>query len=91
MTQSNSEVKLAAILEKLALGSLFLIVGWQYNAQQKMEDRMYTMQGQMFTEEKAKVLEDRLTKSVEAIRADVNGRLDILISLQSPYGRQMKQ
>ncbi|MNW15473.1 hypothetical protein D3C71_2139890 [compost metagenome] len=55
-----------------------------------MEDRMYTMQGQMFTEEKAKVLEDRLTKSVEAIRADVNGRLDILISLQSPYNRQTK-
>lgn len=90
MTQQNSDARLSGILEKLAIGSLFLIVGWQYNAQQKMEDRMYTMQGQMFTEEKAKVLEDRLTKSVEAIRADVNGRLDILISLQSPYNRQTK-
>lgn len=91
MTQpNNSEARLSGILEKLAIGSLFLIVAWQYNAQQKMEDRIYTMQGQMFTEEKAKVLEDRLTKSVEAIRADVNGRLDILISLQSPYNRQTK-
>ena len=90
MTQPSNDARLSGILEKLAIGSLFLIVGWQYNAQQKMEDRMYTMQGQMFTEEKAKVLEDRLTKSVEAIRADVNGRLDILISLQSPYNRQTK-
>lgn len=78
----NDNTRLTGILERLAIGTLFALMTWQYNAQQKLEDRIYNMQGEMFTEEKARVLEARITNNVEAIRKDVNARLDILISLQ---------
>lgn len=42
-----SDPRLTGILEKIAIGALFLIVGWMYNAQEKLEDRQFSMQREM--------------------------------------------
>ncbi|MNF50948.1 hypothetical protein D3C85_173280 [compost metagenome] len=90
---TQTETRLTGILEKIAIGALFLIVGWQYNAQEKLEDRQFSMQGEMFTESKARVLEDRLNKNIDArfaesntriesLRSEMGSKLDILLGLQ---------
>lgn len=84
--------RLVNILEKVAISTLFLIVSWQYNAQEKLEDRVYNLQAESFTEAKARVLEDRISKSIEGVRlhvdnqissmrADMNSKLDLLIKI----------
>lgn len=84
--------RLVNILEKVAISALFLIVSWQYNAQAKLEDRVYNLQAESFTEAKARVLEDRISKSIDgvrlhvdnqisAMRADMNSKLDLLIKM----------
>lgn len=84
--------RLVNILEKVAISALFLIVSWQYNAQAKLEDRVYNLQAESFTEAKARVLEDRISKSIDGVRlhvdnqissmrTDMNSKLDILIKM----------
>lgn len=92
--QSDSNNRLTGILEKVAISALFLIVTWQWTAIGKVEERVYSLQEKSFTEEKARILEDRLTKSIDGIRADVNNKveglrsdmnskLDLLIKMQT--------
>lgn len=88
MATQNENPRLTGILEKVAISALFLIVTWQYNSITKLEDRMFNMQGEMFTEQKAKVLEERISKNIDAIRSDINSRLDLLISIQTSKQKQ---
>lgn len=84
--------RLVNILEKVAISALFLVVSWQWNAITKLEDRVYNLQAESFTEAKARVLEDRISKSIDGVRlhvdnqissmrADINSRLDLLIKM----------
>ena len=92
-TQSENN-RLVNILERLAIGALMLIVTWQWTAIQKNEERIYSLQTSGFTQENARILEDRLTKQIDAIRYDVknetnalrnemNSKLDLLIKMQT--------
>ena len=85
-------IRLVNILEKVAISALFLVASWQYNAQVKLEDRVYNLQAESFTEAKARVLEDRISKSIDGVRlhvdnqissmrADMNSKLDLLIKM----------
>lgn len=91
---SSENTRLVNVLEKVAISALFLIVTWMWNSQGKLEDRVYTLQAQSFSEEKARILEDRLMKNIDAIRSDVsnqvgalrnevNSKLDLLIKMQA--------
>ena len=86
--------RLVNILEKVAISALFLVVSWQWNAITKLEDRVYDLQAESFTEAKARVLEDRISKSTDGVRlhvdnqissmrSDMNSKLDLLIKMQS--------
>lgn len=86
--------RLVNILEKVAISALFLVVSWQWNAITKLEDRVYNLQAESFTEAKARVLEDRISKSIDGVRlhvdnqissmrSDMNSKLDLLIKMQS--------
>lgn len=90
-TENN---RLVNILEKVAISALFLIVSWQWSSLGKLEDRVYNLQAESFTEAKARVLEDRISKSIDgvrlhvdnqisAMRTDMNSKLDLLIKMQS--------
>jgi len=73
--------KLFDIAQKIAIGLLFMIVTWQYNAQQKLEERLYALQGNVFTDQKAASLEDRISKSIDVRFSDLSNRLDLLLRL----------
>lgn len=92
--EDNTEGRLTSILEKVAVAALFLIASYQYNGLTKLEDRVYNLQAESFTEAKARVLEDRISKSIDgvrlhvdnqisAMRTDMNSKLDLLIKMQS--------
>lgn len=92
--EDNTEGRLTSILEKVAVASLFLIASYQYNGLTKLEDRVYNLQAESFTEAKARVLEDRISKSIDGVRlhvdnqitsmrTDMNSKLDLLIKMQS--------
>lgn len=94
MATQQENNRLINILEKLAVGALFLIVTWQWAAIGKIEERVYHLQSSGFTMENARILEDRLTKQIDAIRLDVknetnslrnemNGKLDLIIKMQT--------
>ena len=97
-------IRLVNILEKVAISALFLVASWQYNAQVKLEDRVYNLQAESFTEAKARVLEDRISKSIDGVRlhvdnqissmrADMNSKLDLLIKMnqnQQDYNAKHK-
>lgn len=96
---SSENTRLVNVLEKVAISALFLIVTWMWNSQGKLEDRVYTLQAQSFSEEKARILEDRLMKNIDAIRSDVNNqvgalrnemnsKLDLLIKMQADSGKR---
>ena len=97
--QDKENNRLVNILEKCAVGALMLIVTWQWNAIGKIEDRVYELQSKAFTVDQSRILEDRLTKQMDAIRADVknittdmrndlNGKFDLLIKMQADNGRK---
>lgn len=94
MATQQENTRLIDIIEKLAVGALFLIVSWQWAALGKLEERVYSLQSSAFTVENARILEDRITKQIDAIRADVknetnalrnemNSKLDLLIKMQT--------
>lgn len=94
MVGSDENTRLVNILERIAVGALFLVVTWIWSNQGKMEDRMYELKSQSFTVDSARILEDRLSKNIDAVRSDinnqvnglrneVNSKLDLLIKMQS--------
>ena len=93
-TSDQEDKRLVGILEKVAVGALFLICTWQWNSHNKLEERVYQLQASTFTSESARILEERLTKQIDAIRLDVknetnalrnemNSKLDLLIKMQT--------
>lgn len=82
---NQSDQRLTGILEKVAISALFLIVTWQYNSISKLEDRMFNMQGEMFTESKAKVMEERMGGRIDAAISNVNVKIDIMTNLLERY------
>lgn len=94
MAGSDENTRLVNILERIAVGALFLVVTWIWSNQGKMEDRMYELKSQSFTVDSARILEDRLSKNIDAVRSDINNqvnglrnemnsKLDLLIKMQS--------
>jgi len=94
MATPQENTRLINIIEKLAVGALFLIVSWQWTAIGKLEERVYSLQSSGFTQENARILEDRLTKQIDAIgisvknetnalRNELNSKLDLLIKMQT--------
>jgi len=94
MANQSENPRLLGILEKIAIGAVSLICMWQYNAIEKLEERVDRIQTSSFTVESARLLEDRLTKYIDGIRADVrnetksiredmNSKLDLLIKIQT--------
>ena len=92
--EAKENTRLVNVLEKVAISALFLIVSWQWSSLGKLEDRVYNLQAESFTEAKARVLEDRISKSIDgvrlhvdnqisAMRTDLNSKLDLLIKMQS--------
>ena len=92
--ETKENTRLVNVLEKVAISALFLIVSWQWSSLGKLEDRVYNLQAEGFTEAKARVLEDRISKSIDgvrlhvdnqisAMRTDMNSKLDFLIKMQS--------
>ncbi len=93
-TSDQENKRLVGILERMAVGALFLICTWQWNALGKLEERVYQLQSSTFTSESARILEDRLTKQLDALRTSVknetdalrnelNSKLDLLIKMQT--------
>ena len=94
MATQQENNRLVNMLERLAIGALMLIVTWQWAAIGKNEERIYALQSSTFTQDNARILEDRLTKQIDAIRLDVknetnalrnemNSKLDLLIKMQT--------
>ena len=92
--ETKENTRLVNVLEKVAISALFLICSWQWSSLGKLEDRVYNLQAESFTEAKARVLEDRISKSIggvrlhvdnqiSAMRTDINSKLDLLIKMQS--------
>jgi len=92
--ETKENTRLVNVLEKVAISALFLICSWQWSSLGKLEDRVYNLQAESFTEAKARVLEDRISKSIDgvrlhvdnqisAMRTDLNSKLDLLIKMQS--------
>ena len=92
--EAKESTRLVNVLEKVAISALFLICSWQWSSLGKLEDRVYNLQAESFTEAKARVLEDRISKSIDgvrlhvdnqisAMRTDMNSKLDLLIKMQS--------
>ena len=92
--ETKENTRLVNVLEKVSISALFLIVSWQWSSLGKLEDRVYNLQAESFTEAKARVLEDRISKSIDgvrlhvdnqisAMRTDMNSKLDLLIKMQS--------
>ena len=92
--ETKENTRLVNVLEKVAISALFLIVSWQWSSLGKLEDRVYNLQAESFTEAKARVLEDRISKSIDGVRlhvdnqitsmrTDMNSKLDLLIKMQS--------
>jgi hypothetical protein len=94
MSNPSEGTRLTGILEKIAFGALSFFLVMQWNDQGKLEDKVERLQASSFTTENARILEDRLTKGMDAIRADVNNKveglrsdmnskLDLLIKMQT--------
>ena len=77
----STSKQLTGILEKVAIGAMALVIGYQQTAINTLDNRLYTMQGITFTEEKGKALEDRLTRRMEAMQADTQNKLDTILLL----------
>ena len=94
MASQPENIRLVNVLEKLAIGALFLVVSYHWAAIGKLEDRVYNLQSNSFTTENARILEDRLMNHISGFRADMknetstlrnemNSKLDLLIKMQT--------
>jgi predicted Holliday junction resolvase-like endonuclease len=83
MATPTENIRLVGILEKVAVGALCLIVTWQYNSINRLEERVFNMQGEMFTEAKAKVLEERITQNMDARFSNMDSKLGLILNYVS--------
>lgn len=68
-------------LKSALIGILFLIVGWIWNGQQRIEDKLYQINATAMTETKAQSLEDRISRSIDVRFSDLSNRLDLILKL----------
>jgi len=71
--------QVSGLLEKVAIGALSLVMMYQYQSIEKLEARMYEMQGSSFSQKDAVVMEDRIIKRVESVVADINNKMDTML------------
>lgn len=65
------------VLQALCL----ILIGWMYNAHDKLEDRVYSMQASAMTTAAAQQMEDRINRTLEVRISDLVSRLDVLLKL----------
>lgn len=80
---NETDRRVSGIMEKVAIGALSLVMAYQYNAIQTLEDRMYRMQSEKFTPEDAMALEDRIGKRIEAVQANMDNKLNTILYILS--------
>jgi hypothetical protein len=85
---NREKTQLSGILEKVAIGAMVLVIGYQQTAINTLDGRIYTMQGAAFTEEKGRALEDRLTRRMESMSSDTQAKLDTILLLIRDTGRK---
>lgn len=78
---SEQKDKTIATLQNALISLLFVIAAWQYNANQKTEERLYQMQSVAMTTVAAQQLEDRLSRNFELRLSDISNRLDLILKL----------
>ena len=69
------------MLKNGLIALLFLIAGWNYNAQQKNEERIFTLASSTMTEAKGQQMEDRISRSIETRFNDLSNRLELILKL----------
>jgi len=89
--QNEAREKSFETLKSALIGVLFLVVGWIWNGQQKLEERLYQMSATAMTEQKAQSLEDRISRSIEVRFSDLSNRLDLILRLVQAQQQQEKQ
>lgn len=78
---SEQKDKTIATLQNALISLLFVVAAWQYNANQKTEERLYQMQSVAMTTVAAQQLEDRLSRNFELRLSDISNRLDLILKL----------
>lgn len=68
MTMASENPRLVNILEKLAIGAVMLVVTALWNDVDKLQEKYEQLQKDTFTTENARILEDRLTKRIDAVQ-----------------------
>lgn len=67
-TDQKSENRLVGILEKLAIGAISFVVVALWNDVDKLQEKYERLQANTFTTENSRILEDRLTKRIDAVQ-----------------------
>jgi len=80
-SENNHREKNFETLKSALIGILFLIVGWIWNGQQRIEDKLYQINATAMTETKAQSLEDRISRSIDVRFSDLSNRLDLILKL----------
>lgn len=80
-SDNNHREKNFETLKSALIGILFLIVGWIWNGQQRIEDKLYQINATAMTETKAQSLEDRISRSIDVRFSDLSNRLDLILKL----------
>lgn len=69
------------------IGLLFVLLGWQYNSFQHLEERVFNISTTTMTQAAGMQMEDRLNRSMETKFSEMNSRLDLILRLvQSDKG-----
>lgn len=85
---SEQKDKTIDVLRNALIGLLYLCVGWMYNANQKLEERVYAMQTSAMTVTAAEQMEARISRNLEIRMADLSNRLDLILKLIQSQGKQ---
>lgn len=84
---SEQKDKTIATLQNALISLLFLICGWLYNSNVKLEERIYSMQTNAMTVTAAQQMEDRIGRNIDTRFGDLSNRLDLILRLiQSQQG-----
>jgi len=68
-------------LKSALISLLFVIAAWQYNAQQKIEERLYTISSTTMSEAKGAALEERISRNIDSRFSDLSNRLDLILKI----------
>lgn len=90
MNDNSSNLKIQNLMERLAIGTLMLLLGlvqMQYTSDrtetrrevEKLNTQVLELYRSSVTKQELKELEDRLTKNVEGIRSDIRGILNLYV------------